>query len=90
MNQSLRQRLPQQHRFKAPLPYIDLGSDSRSQLRWEGRIPSTEEMCISCLGAGGRWQTHCQPLGRKKRVFSLIIALHVSATSFKGICILQG
>lgn len=38
MNQSLGQRLPQQHRFKATFPYIDPGSDSWSQLRWESWI----------------------------------------------------
>lgn len=45
---------------------------------------------MSCLGAGSQWQTHCQPWGRKRRVFSSIIALRISTTSFKGIRIQQG
>lgn len=71
MNQSLRQGLPQQHRFKAPLPYIDLGSDSRSQLRWEGRISQHGGDVHQLPGSGRPVANPLSTSGEKEKGFQL-------------------
>lgn len=89
MNQSLRQRLPQQRCFKAPLPYIDPGSDSPSQLHWEERISQHRGAMHQLPGSGQPVANPLSASGEKEKGFQLGNCPAHLHTGFKGICVLQ-
>lgn len=91
MNQRQGPRPPRQRRFKAPLPFIDPGSDSRGWSRCEGRETFPAPGAAHQLpGSGHAVPAQRQPPGRRRRELSSVIALCLSPHRFEGICVPQG